>query len=326
MDKRKSLFKKTADDVHCRSKYTGPSRRFTDWVDSLGFGQTFLGRQLQNLEAQYNVRRFGVLFLFCLLLSFIIFWDVEVSHKVRVGDVAPSEIKSPITFQLTDEAGTNDKRQVAQDTVPPVFDFDPNVYEALITRVYKSFREMRKELKAGHWDGRGERHDQEVKDFALNKAGFERELGRDVPDRAFEWLTENQFSAPIENVLIRALLKWGSRRIIDGQLASFKADDSPLIVRRPRAAGGAIEEFTLKRGETFDVKRPADFDLSGVLGIDRLSERDAKQALEVARLLISPNLIYNRQETMDRRQHASTRFCRCRCPSAKVKASSTRAR
>ena len=207
MDKRKGLFKKTNDDVHCRSKYTDPSRRFTEWARGLGFEQTMLGRLIHEMDELYHLRRFGLVFMFCLLLSFIIFWDVEVSHHVRVGDVAPADIKSPITFSLTDEAGTADKRRVAQESVPPVFDFDSNVYEQMITRVYKSFREMRREVKAVHLENNTVRHEQEIKDFALHKAAFEKELGVDVPDRQFEWLTENRFAAPIENVLIRTLLK-----------------------------------------------------------------------------------------------------------------------
>ena len=87
-------------------------------------------------------------------------------------------------------------------------------------------------------------------------------------------------------------------------MANFKADDAPLVMRKPGSAGGS-EEITLKRGEVFDVRRVNDFDLSGVLGVDRLKPRDAKSALEVAQLMIVPNLIYSRQETLDRRQRAA---------------------
>lgn len=304
MDKRKSLFRRTPDDVHCRSNYTDPSRRFTEWVHGLGLHQTLPGQTLHELDERFHLRKFGVIFFFCLVLSFIIFWDVDVSHHVKAGDVAPADIKSPISFQVTDESGTSDKRTIAQDSVPPVFDFEPTVYDQLITRVYKSFREMRKEIKSIRWATDPAVREQEIKDFAQFKPAFERELGLDVPDRLFEWLTENRFAAPHENILIRSLIKWSQRKVMDGQSNLFKTADAPLIMRQTNSNGANVET-TLKRDDVYDAKRLSDFELDGVLGTEALSPRDAKAALEVAQLLVAPNLIYNRAETTERKKHAS---------------------
>lgn len=305
MEKRKGLFKKQSDDVHCRSRYTDPSRRFVEWVRELGFEQTPVYRALLALDERFRLRTWALIFVYCLLLSFIIFWDVDVSHQVRLGDVAPAEIKAPISFQLTDDAATEDKRRAAEESIPPVFDFDGKVYEQLINRVYRGFRPMRREIKSMRWPENRAAREQAVKDFVQFKPIFERELGVEVPDRLFEWLTENRFAAPFENIVIRALVKWSSRRIMDGQATLFPRPDSPMLVRTVGESRGG-DEFTLRRDEVYDIKRLSDFDLSGVMGAEELAARDRLSALEVARLLVVPNLTFNRQETNERRQKART--------------------
>jgi putative nucleotidyltransferase with HDIG domain len=120
----------------------------------------------------------------------------------------------------------------------------------------------------------------------------------------FEWLTESKFAAPVENVIIRALVKWSSRRIMDGQATLFKGPDSPMIVR-VIGPGRSGDEFTLHRDEVNDIKKLSDFDLEDVAGVERMSARDKRNALDLSRLLLVPNLSFNRQETLDRRKKAS---------------------
>ena len=304
MDRRKKWGRKiSSDEVHWRAKYHDPSRRFLDFVRELGFANSFFARLLNFLDERLGVRAWASVFLFCLILSFLIFWDVDVHHQVALGDVASSEIKSPISFSMNDDIAREEKRLLAEAAIPPIFDYDVNTYEMLIDRVYKSFRAMRKEVRSIRWVGNQAQREQQVKDFNQFKPIFEKELGIEVSDRMFEWLTENKFVAPVENVLIRALVKWKSRLIIDGQSALFKGGDSPLVVKGlPQTATGAEETF--RRDRVYDIKRLSDFDLDGVLGVERMDKRDRKSALEIAHLLMLPNLIYNRQETLARRQKA----------------------
>ncbi|MGE4132490.1 MAG: HD family phosphohydrolase [Bdellovibrionales bacterium] len=304
MGKYKRRFKFNSDEVHWRAKYMDPSRRFVDWVRDLSFSHTFFGKTFQYLDERLGIRAWASIFLFCLVLSFIIFWDVDVIHNVSLGDVATSDIKSPISFQMVDEVATEDKRQTAETSIPPVFDYDPNTYETLIERVYRSFRTMRREIRSIKWPANAAKREEEIKDFNSFKPMFERELGLEIPERMFEWLTEHRFSAPYENILLRALVKWKSRRIMDGQAALFKAADSRLLVRVVGPGGDGHEEFTLRRDEVNDIKKLSEFDLTGVVGVDRLPQRDQKIALDLAHLLIVPNLTYNRQETLSRRQKA----------------------
>src|SRR5439155_15113880 len=134
-----SLFKKGQDDVHLRSKYNDPSRRFAEWINTVGFESSSLGRVFRFIDDRFDLRNWLLIFVFCLGLSFLIFWDVDVYHQVTLGNVAPADIKAPISFQMTDEMATEEKRKISEETVPPVFDYDANTYEQLINRVYRSF-------------------------------------------------------------------------------------------------------------------------------------------------------------------------------------------
>ena len=303
MDRRKGFFKKRLDEIHLRSKYIDPSRRFHEWVQNSGFQQSTMGRLLTLLDERLQLRNWILIFFFCLGLSFLLFWDVDVYHQVSLGNVAQVEIKAPISFQMVDETATEEKRRAAEDSVPPVFDYDANTYEQLINRVYRGFRKMRREIKGIHWASGTAQREEQIKDFNQLKPAFEKELGAEVPDRLFEWLTENKFSAPHENIIIRALVKWSSRRIMDGQGALFKGPDSPLLVRVV-GAGRTGDEFTLHRDEVNDLKKSSDFNLDEVTGVDRMTGRDHKNSLDLSHILMAPNLTYNKQETLDRKKKA----------------------
>jgi hypothetical protein len=320
MDKRKGFFKKNNDEVHLRSKYSAPSRAFHDWISDLRLEQTFLGNFASKINERFNLKGWVLVFLFCLVLSFVIFWDVNVFHEVASGDVAPADIKSPISFQMEDTSASDEKRQVAEYSIPPVFDFDADTYEQLITRVYRSFRRMRREIKSIRWPTNPAQREQEIKDFTQFKPVFEKELGVEVPDRMFEWLTENRFAAPIENILIRALMKWKSRKIMDGQTTLFKSPDAPLVWRSVGSRTDDTEtEFTMRRDEVYDVRKLSEFNFDDVAGVDRLNARDKRVALEIAHLLVSPTCRSIAPRLCSAARAPVNPSCPCRCRSKKAR-------
>lgn len=304
MNQKKKFFKKSPiDAVHWRSRYVDHSQKFLGWVETLDFEQSFLGRWTSFLNAKWGLRRLSVLFGFCLALSFLILFDLEFTQTVKVGEVAQSDIKSPRDFRFVDLISTEDKRHVSESNVPPVFDFDGEVYEKVVTKLYRGFRVMRKEIRPIHWPKSEWKREEVIKDFLPNKVKFEKEVGNEISDRHFEWLTENKFSARVENVISRALLKWSSKKIIDGQAVNFAPGEGAILVR-VLEKGHALEEFVLTMDEVKDVKRTSEFDFIGVRGTEDLNPRDQKTLLEIARHFLVPNLNYNQQESDLRRQKA----------------------
>ena len=302
MDKRKKLFSKTNEDIHLRSKYMDHSRRFLDFVQGLGFEKTTLGRFVKFLEERFNAKNWILLFLFCLVLSSIIFYDIDYYYEVQMGEVSSVEIKSPLSFELVDEVATDEKRKSVERNVPPIFDYDAGAYEQVINRVYKAFRRMRREVKQTRWPENEYKREEVVKDFAQNKPTFEKDLNVEVSNRMFEWLTENRFSIRIENIVIRALLRWSTRKITDGQGTIVMRTEDKLLARPVGPERG--EEFTTSRDDVFDLKKVMSFDFEEVDGAAKLDAKDAKNILDLARTLLVANLTYNRQETQTRRQKA----------------------
>lgn len=304
MNQKKKFFNKNSFYVvNWRSRYVDHSQKFSDWVQGLGLEQSVVGRWTFALNEKWGLRRLGILFCFCLALSFLILFDWEFTQSVRVGEVAQSDIKSPLDFRFVDQSSTEDKRHTSELNVPPVFDFDGDVYEKVVTKLYRGFRVMRKDVNRIQWPKSEWKREEMIKDFLPQKIKFEKEVGNEISDRHFEWLTENKFSARFENVISRALLKWSSKKIIDGQAVTFAPGEGAVLVR-VLEKGRPVEEFVLTMDEVRDVKRVSEFDFVGVRGAEDLSPRDQRNLLEIARHFLVPNLNYNQQESDLRKQKA----------------------
>ncbi|MCB0411976.1 MAG: hypothetical protein KDD22_05585, partial [Bdellovibrionales bacterium] len=123
------------DEKHSRHNYVDHSRRFSEWVKSIQLENTYLGRFLAPLHRQFDLKRLGITFLFCLAVSLLVFFEVDYVFNVEEGKVATSDIKSPISFQFVDELATENKQIEAESAVPAVFDYDPQIYEALLNNI-----------------------------------------------------------------------------------------------------------------------------------------------------------------------------------------------
>ncbi len=302
-----SLFKnwpnktKREDEILLRSKYEAPSSRFLDWVNTLGFEQTFFGRVIQYLDQRFHLRRISLLFLFCLCLSFLMFSDFEFPYSGQIGEVATSEIKSPISLTLVDEVATDEKRAEAEKNIPPIFDYDADVYEGIFNNVYKAFRNMRKEARNVNWPTNDVKREEATKDFFQFKPQFEKDLGQTVSDRMFEWLVEKRFSARIENIVIRSLLSWSNNKIIESSSNVIPTSDTKLLVRVVDKTGGG-DEFTVLAKDVKFLKDRDDFDLVGIRGTETLTTKDQQNILKFAQGLVVPNMTFNKQETTTRRE------------------------
>ncbi|MCC7404793.1 MAG: HDIG domain-containing protein [Bdellovibrionales bacterium] len=279
------------------------SRRFLEWVNTLGLEQTVFGRLVHYLDARFQIRRLSFLFLFTLLLSFLLFWDIDFPYFVQVGDIATTDIKSPISFQIVDEVATETKRREAEQSVPPIYDFDPNAYENTTHNIYKSWRKMRQLVKQTAWPEEDHKRAEAVSEFMEQKKAFETELGSPVTDLIFRWLIDKRFSASLENILIEAFAKWSSYKVYDGATNLLPEDDAPLIVRVIDRRG-AFEEYTAVRGELKSLRDPQNFSFEGVPGEAGLGQPDRKRLQTLALEILAPNLTFNRQETSDRKDKA----------------------
>lgn len=293
--------KSSSSDIHSRQSYVAPSHRFSDWVTSFGFERTAVGRLLSWLDEDFHTRELGCLFFFCLLLSGLIFWDGDRVSDLREGEVARLDVKAPLSFTMVDEQATEAKREAAESAVPALFDYEPQLIENLVSRVYVSFRNMRAQVKQVVWPKNALEREEAIKEFLVHKQTFERDLGRPVSDLHFEWLAERGFSVSIENVLIRILERWSSLRVADGPSTILSQEEQPIILRLVRNSKVVEEEITLAK-ELTDLSSKKDFELRKVRGIETFSNRERATVARLAKAMLPPTVSFNHAETQARKK------------------------
>ena len=298
---------KKTDAPHKRVNYEDHSLKFREWVNHLGFEKTFFGRILysiyEELERRLYVKRVGTIFAFCLVLSYLIFFQLEMPYDFRVGDVAKYDVVSPFTFEMTDEVTTEEKRLRAELTVPVVYDYDTSVFERVSSGVYRSFRTQRAFLREVAWPKTLKGREEAMRDFFQHKPQFEKELGIGVSDFMYEWLVENRFSPRIESAVVRNLENWYEKKIAEAPDRFIPGSQSTVVARIVHK-NNLGREFSLSKTEILDLQNPDHFDADMARGFEKVSESDRANILYLSRSLVVPNLTLNKQEAASRKQSA----------------------
>jgi putative nucleotidyltransferase with HDIG domain len=294
---------KKGESPQTRVNYEDHSLKFLDWVDSIGLEKTFFGRTLQQLEERLYIRRGAVVFIYCVLLAYTIFFQFDIPFNFDVGDVAKYDVASPIAFEMVDEVTTEEKRLKSEFSVPVVYDYDTNVFERVSMSLIQSFRSMRNYHRETEWPKNPVAYRKTALDFFQHKKQFEKELGVPVSDFMFEWLVDNRFSPRIEAVVIRNIEDWFERKIAEAP-DRFVTNNQTTVVARVVHRNNLGKEFNLSKNEMVDIQAPENFDLDDKKDLDRFAESDKANILYFARSLLVPNLTLNKQETASRRQAA----------------------
>jgi len=298
---------KKTDAPHKRVNYEDHSLKFLEWTSHLGIEKTFFGRLFYNLieelERRLYIKRIGLVFAFCLVLSYLIFFQLELPYDFRVGDVAKHDVISPFSFEMTDEVTTEEKRLKAEVLVPVVYDFDTSVFERVSSGVYRSFRTQRTYLREVNWPKSAKGRDEVLKDFFQHKPQFEKELGVGISDFMFEWLVENRFNARVESAVVRNLENWYEKKIAEAPDRFIPLGQSAVIARVIHKSNLG-REFSLPKTEILDLQNPDHFEYDSAKIIDKLTESDRANILYLSRSLVVPNLTLNKQEAASRKQSA----------------------
>ncbi|MCE3010427.1 MAG: HDIG domain-containing protein [Proteobacteria bacterium] len=286
-----------------RVNYEDHRLRFLDWVDRLGFERTFFGRVVVRFEEKFQLRRFAFVFLFALVLSYAITFEVRTPLNFAIGDTAQFDVISPINFEMVDEVTTEEKRIKAEMAIPTIFDFDNQVFERVSSSVYRSFRLMRLKIKNQVWPKNPADREEKIKEFFVHKGEFEKELGIGVPDYLFEWLVANRFSARLENIVIRNLNEWYQNKLAENVDKVIPTNQNVVLARTVNKNNRG-REFTLRKPEILDVAALEGFILANVKGLEKASAADKDNVLAFGKLLVYPNLTLNKQEMASRKQAA----------------------
>jgi putative nucleotidyltransferase with HDIG domain len=283
-----------------RHNYEDPSHKYLDWVHQLGLEKTIFGRYLNWLETTFSIRKVFTVLLFCLVLSYLIFFQITIPHTFRVGDATTVDIVSPLTFEMADEVTTEEKRLKAEFNIPVVFDYDTTVFDRLAGNVYRSFRYMRNQMSDLNWPRSYTQQQKLIKDLFTHKAIFERELGVSLADYLFEWLIEHRFHARIENSLVRNLDLWYAKKIAESPDRFIPSHQDEVIARVIHKSNSG-REFAISKKDILDLQNPDHFQFIDKKVLEKMDESDRANLLYLARALIIPNLTLNKQELASRK-------------------------
>jgi len=291
------------DESRLRERYEDHSHKFLDWAHHHGIERTFLGRWLNFIEYKLNVRRFSFILLFSLCLSYLLTFEIRTPTEYQVGDIARTDVKSSLTFEMVDEVTTEEKRIRAESAIPIICDFDPAVFERVSGAVYRSFRLMRLEIRNSKWPKALAQQEEKIKEFISHKSEFEKELGVSVPEYIFEWLTQVKFAVKYENIIIRNLAIWYEEKILENVERVIPSGKN-VVTARVLQKNAKGREFTIEKRNVIEATLTDYFNLVDLKGLEKNSPLDKQNLLLFSRLLIYPNLTLNKQEMATRKQSA----------------------
>lgn len=270
--------------TNTRLSYRQRTEDFVSWVNRLGIERTWLGRVAHKLDSQFHLRHFLFLFLFCLGLSFFISWDFDISYSgYKEGDLATSDIKSPLSFEVLDLEQTEQKRSQAEANLPLVYDFDVGLYDAQIQRIKSALKQARQGL-------------------ILLQEEFEIALGgARVSTESFQWLKTHKFKLAIESLLIHGLEKWNTQKIVDDS-SPFKQKGREHIIINVLEQSGKGERFLIDTASVLDVSEVRKRMTNQLTSGPFTNPKDIVEISDLLRSFIVPNLTLNKMESEARRQ------------------------
>ena len=230
----------------------------------------------------------------------------QIPSQVHVGQIAARDIKADRNYEIVDKEATQKIRDEAMASVLPVYDFDLGLAEAQAMKLREVFKDARN-LTAS-WD-MAERQLSLERQDELGRI-IEQRLGTGFPSAHVSRLAKDNFSRRSEEVVISLVTRAMSQPLMP-EIGKQESSESPAAVMR---TSGELEEAGVpEEREVDDIGAFQDvakerallerLDLSS-MGISDKALREAVLALAV--MTVQPNVVFNRTETLTRREAAAS--------------------
>jgi putative nucleotidyltransferase with HDIG domain len=266
-----------------------------------------IGSPLLRLRKGFRLISFRTQLWACLIIlsaaiSLLLFPNTLImsNEAYSLGDVARKDIKAPQDFLVEDKELTEQRRDEASKSSLFVYDFDRS--GAYVSeRVKESFNYCREELEriqsiALEATLRSEKQSQ------LQERFFEL-LGISSDRALFENLLKDNFSLNIENTLLTALNRVFQRGIIRENTVLVSQKGKGIILQDIDTQG-KLKVDDLDR--FYDLKSAHQHirQIIGQNAQEEIGPEGVAPVIELARLLIRPNITFNKQETELQKEEA----------------------
>jgi hypothetical protein len=252
-----------------------------------------LKKKEQAIWKQLFQSPFFFLFIFVLILAYFLSYVPSKSlPKLKEGEIASSDITSPLDLTIEDTETTAKRKAEAEEAVLPVYSFDENAFLNTEEKIRQFFQ------SGGEWLKKAPSHQDAVD---LQKDMTEK-FGLEIPAKDLESLIRSQFSLDLEETLINLIGKVSSQGIIVSK---------NLFIRREPERGfillrGPGNEKLTKVEEVLELKESKEKFAAEVEKIE-LSSRNRRLLKSLADVFMIPNIAYNKVETEVRKERARAR-------------------
>lgn len=265
-----------------------------------------VGEFVRAVSSTSSFSWFAIVLLALAITSLTTISFQQIPSQVHVGQIAARDIKADRNYEIVDKEATQKIRDEAMASVLPVYDFDLGLAEAQAIKLREVFKDVRN-LTAS-WD-MAERQLSLERQDELGRI-IEQRLGTGFPSAHVSRLAKDNFSRRSEEVVISLVTRAMSQPLMP-EIGKQESSESPAAVMR---TSGELEEAGVpEEREVDDIGAFQDvakerallerLDLSS-MGISDKALREAVLALAV--MTVQPNVVFNRTETLTRREAAAS--------------------
>ncbi len=229
---------------------------------------------------------FLYLFVFVIVVAYFLAYVPSRSIPVlEIGEIATSDIIAPAEITITDTERTEARKQEAADAVPPVYNFNANVFLNTQEKIHEFFIEGRKLLE----EEVNRQRKTEFQNLILENYGLQ------ISSNDLNALITDKFESTIEEKLIN-LIGFVSTNFITTSKNLFYHDEQQkglTVVTSGRT------ESTLNTKDVLDIIE-AKQSLTGEVDKLDLPPNEKNLLKNLSQLFIAQNIFYDQVETESR--------------------------
>jgi putative nucleotidyltransferase with HDIG domain len=208
---------------------------------------------------------------------------------LKLGEIASSDIVAPTDLTVEDPATTEQRRAEAENSVVPVYTYDPNVFANTEDKIRRLFGVGREWVRANP-SGAG---------IEQLRRSIAEGLGLDLDPQDLAALVRLKFPAELEETLVSVSEKiFSTGVILSKNLFIHGEADRGLALLNLR--GG---EKNVAIGEVYDLKEAEDRFAAEIARIE-LPSKSRSLLRNLGQILLTPNITYNKIETENRKSLA----------------------
>lgn len=301
-------------------KETGQNKKSRAGGIKKNLGKLDLKMPKINISLQGNDVVVWLLFILLAVLTttLVSYRGGKIPTEMKVGQIAPYDIKADRDYEIVDEEATAKFKADALQNIKPIYTFDPFLGAGIADRVKTAMDEMRRLLKS-YLSISGGEVDKQIQFKNLDddqakqlKQTWENIVGNELEDKDLKYLVDSGLDDKIVKKISDVIVMIMSYPIIaDRELISPETREKGITVRVLPATGdaGKPQEEDWDNKNIDETLTPAEMKKEVVAGKyipENLSidDYDNRMAIHVAATFLQPNMVYDAQETELRKQGA----------------------